>query len=137
MITLFENYINRYLDILNEASMDDTYDGREENKSLLLFSDRVRHDFDEQGGKYALFYDFYEGREDYFTGLRLIEDKRRIKALKRNFKQYKFTLLTSGSYKDTDEPVGRRKLYYTPIEKQITVKDIINNANKSIRELNF
>lgn len=104
--------------------MDYTYDGRDPKKSLLLFSDVIRKDWESNGGRFPLFYDYY-GEDNMFTGLKLIDPKE-VSDIKGKYKNCKFTLLTPGSYKDTDE-IGHRNLSYAAIPDHYSVHDIMSN----------
>lgn len=119
--------ILRYCEIINEASMDYTY-GEDPRKSLLLFSDSVRKDHNANGRKFTIFYDFYnEEYENIFFGLRLIDYE---PDFRKNLRDYRFTLLTIGSYKDTDE-LGRRNLPYDPVRGKISVRSLLHIRNRN------
>lgn len=115
--------ILRYGDLLNEeASMDESYIKPE--KSLLLFADKVRNDYDKNGGKFKLFYDFYKPEnKDLFFGLRRIVFP---SILKNEFNKHRFTLLTSSSYMDTDEIEKLDKKL--PYRGKTSVRDIVNRS---------
>jgi hypothetical protein len=118
-ILKYEEYSND--SFLNEASMDETY-GKDPKKSLLLFSDTIRNDFNRKGGKFDIFYEFYDPQYDNnFFGLRLIEYN---PAFRTNYKDIRFTYLTSGSFKDTDSK-GRKKLYYDPTPDKESVRGLL------------
>jgi len=90
------NFLIDYKNFLNESLMDDAY----ETRNLLLFSDTIKKDFDEAGDKFDIFYDFYKDPTK-FTGLYLI-DRDKISKIK-NLNDYRFTLLMSSNYLDTED----------------------------------
>ncbi len=111
--------IKKYFDYLNEASMDDTFETNDK-KHFILFSDRIRKDFEENGGKYTIFYDFYNNQDEFF-GLNLI-NRENVEAIKEHYQEHRFTFLGSVGYRDSDG-VRRKKLSEERLE------NIIENSN--------
>lgn len=109
---------------INESSMDYTY-GEDPNKSLLLFSDTIRKDFDESGGKFYFLYDFYDpdiqGDPDKFVGLKLLDDSE-INSVIRNYRNGRFTWFNRSVWKDT-EAESRKNLSIDQLRNILDTRD--------------
>jgi len=94
------NKLNDYGDFINESFIDETFE-TDIDKHLLFFSDRIRKDYDAQGGKFPLFYQFY-GDDNVFHGIDLIYNQKRVKRLISNRMNIRWTMLYPTVYRDTD-----------------------------------
>jgi hypothetical protein len=91
--------IVKYYNFINEESkIDDTFETNID-KHLLFFSDRIRKDYEAQGGKFPLFYQFY-GNENVFYAIDLI-NRKRVRKLISNYRNIRWTILYPTIYKDT------------------------------------
>jgi hypothetical protein len=120
----------KFEDFLGESKMDATFE-TDPSKSLILFSDKIRRDWElNRGhrlvGNFQLFYDFYEEEDvdnSLFHGLSLTNKTRGwLKSIKANYLNCRFTQLQSTVYRDTDS-AGRKNLTYNQ------VANIIMNHN--------
>jgi len=102
--------LTSYYEFLNESSMDETFE-TDIKKSLLLFSDTIKKDFEESGGKFSIFYDFYEDPLKFY-GLSLMSRQRVNEISVDDYSNCRFTLFSSSGYKDTNVEEGRKKLTY-------------------------
>jgi hypothetical protein len=116
---------------LNESFIDDTY-ATEEKKSLLLFSNSIRKDYNINGGKFEIFYPFYnEKHNNNFFGLKRIYFTQEIKLIN-DPTRYRFTNLSSNSYKDTEEISQEFNLPYIDEFDKKSVKYFFDNYKNYI-----
>lgn len=103
------------------------------NKSLILFSDKIRRDWELNRehplmGNFPLFYDFYEEEEEeegsgIFHGLSLTNKTREwLRKIKTHYLNYRFTILHSTVYRDTDT-AGHKNLTYNQVANIIMNQD--------------